>query len=61
MKNQIVCKSCVLPETSVFPLDENGNCRLCNAPDLFKHILKKPDTGKLSEIIELVRKNGKGR
>jgi hypothetical protein len=55
------CKTCVLPESPLFHLDATGNCALCSSPSLFKHILKKPDTAKLDQIIERIRENGKNR
>jgi PP-loop superfamily ATP-utilizing enzyme len=61
MNNQKICQSCVLPETSLFPLNGAGTCRLCNSPSLFKHILKKPDSEKLSQLIEEAKRTGKDR
>jgi len=61
MKNQKICKTCVLPESSLFHLDSTGNCRLCNSPSLFKHIVKKPDSEKLSQLIEQTKRNGKNK
>jgi predicted PP-loop superfamily ATPase len=61
MKKQRTCKNCVLPETTLVSIESNERCKLCNSPDLFKHILKEPDNEKLSEIIERIRRNGKGK
>lgn len=58
MKNQKICKTCVLPESSLFHLDETGNCKICNSPESFKHILKKPDKEKLSKLIDQIKRDG---
>ena len=60
MTEQNTCRKCVLPESTLFKLDDNGVCDLCNSPDLLKHIVKKPDGEKLSHIIERVRQHGTG-
>lgn len=61
MESQQVCRTCVLPESPLFPLDTDGSCRLCNSPDLFKHILKKPDSEKLEQLISQTRRRGSNR
>jgi hypothetical protein len=61
MKNQKICKTCVLPESSLFRLDSTGNCKLCNSPSLFRHIVKKPDSEKLSQLIDQTKRKGKNR
>jgi hypothetical protein len=60
MTEQNMCRKCVLPESTLFQFDDNGACELCNSPDLFKHIVKKPDVEKLNHIIERIRQNGTG-
>lgn len=55
------CQTCVLPETSLFPLDASGNCKLCNSPSLLKHIVKKPDPDELERLIDQIKRNGKNR
>jgi hypothetical protein len=52
------CRTCVLPESPSFPLDHSGNCKLCNSPLLFKHIVKEPDNEKLNEIISQIKAKG---
>jgi hypothetical protein len=61
MTNLKTCRTCVLPETTLFPLDSTGNCKLCNSPDRFKHILKKPDIDKLAQIIDKIKQKGKNQ
>jgi hypothetical protein len=61
MTNQTICKTCVLPESSLYPLDDTGKCKLCNSPALVKHILKKPAIDKLTHIIDQIRLSGKGQ
>lgn len=61
MTNFQTCRTCVLPESSVFHLDSTGNCKICNSPDLFKHISKKSDIVKLDQIIEKIRLKGESQ
>lgn len=61
MNKQQLCSNCVLPESSAFHLDDEGICNLCKSPELTRHIMKKPDTEKLDQLIELIRKNGAER
>lgn len=61
MKNPQICGTCVLPESALFHIDSTGNCRLCNSPSLFKHIVKKPDSERLAHVIEQTKRNGIGR
>jgi 3'-phosphoadenosine 5'-phosphosulfate sulfotransferase (PAPS reductase)/FAD synthetase len=61
MTNPKTCKACVLPESPLYHLDATENCKPCNSPLIFKHILKKPDDAKLDQIIQRIRENGKNR
>ena len=61
MENQKICKTCVLPESPLFPLDTNGQCSLCNSPSLFKHIVKKPDLEMLETLVNQAKLRGKQR
>jgi hypothetical protein len=61
MPNQKICKTCVLPESSLFKLDTTGNCKLCGSPSLFKHIVKKPDSEKLAQLINQTRETGRSQ
>ncbi|MBU2446387.1 MAG: hypothetical protein KJ666_12575 [Bacteroidetes bacterium] len=61
MINQKICRTCVLPESSLFHLDTTGNCKICNSPTLFKHIIKKSDGEKLSQLIDQTKRNGKNQ
>jgi len=58
MTNQTICRTCVLPESSIFHLDSTGNCHICNSPSLFKHIIKQPNEEKLKQLISQVKKKG---
>jgi len=57
--HHLTCKTCVLPESSLFHLDSSGICNLCNSPSLFRHIVKKPDTIKLEYLINRTKKIGR--
>lgn len=61
MKEQSLCRKCVLPESALFKLDDNGVCELCNSPELLKHIVKKPDVEELNNIIGRIRQSGKNQ
>lgn len=47
-----------MPESVSFPLDNSGNCKLCNSPSLFKHIVKEPDVEKLDGLINSIKEKG---
>jgi hypothetical protein len=54
-----ICKTCVLPESPLFPLNASGQCKLCASPMLLKHILKKPDLEMLDTLINQTKTRGK--
>ncbi len=59
MKEQKLCGKCVLPESTLIKLNDNGVCELCNSPDLLKHIIKKPDVEELNNLSGVFDKMGR--
>lgn len=56
-KNQVLCQACVLPESSVVRIADNGKCNVCNSKDL-KYVISHADREKLRSIIGEIRKKG---
>jgi hypothetical protein len=61
MESQRICKTCVLPESELFPLDSTGTCRLCRTQSTLKHVVKKPDELELEHILHLTKLHGKNQ
>lgn len=61
MKQSNICKTCVLPDSPSFPLDQNGICPLCKSQSAFWETTARPDQEGLQNILREVKSRGESR